>query len=77
MRPSAEHGMPLPKNFGSICPPELWKSFCINFKIKLNSMHHLDHNESYTVWADRARKAMDGKAKPPRSLGTLEEWAIR
>jgi hypothetical protein len=28
-------------------------------------------------WIELAKKHMDGKAKPPGSLGLLETWAIK
>ena len=32
---------------------------------------------SKQAWAEEAKAALDAKAKPPGSLGLLEEWAVR
>jgi hypothetical protein len=32
---------------------------------------------SYHGWLSKAQELMDGKAKPPGSLGALEAWACR
>lgn len=34
-------------------------------------------NTAYTAAEAAARRVVDGKAKPPGSLGRLEEWGVR
>ncbi|KAL4420502.1 hypothetical protein ABPG75_010158 [Micractinium tetrahymenae] len=36
-----------------------------------------DSATEHQLWLQRAQQAMDAKAKPPGSLGLLEEWAVR